>query len=1369
MTCICQYFAKSKKLTIAITTRNHDNSNYAINLFYSIMILIVTMWIILITTSHHVESDKVIIVNNNFRNTTDCCVKGKENCNCSSLFMALQCITDSTTVNITITSESVELHSNATLHSASNIRITSSNRTVIKCNNTGSVSFINTTNVTIHGITWDQCGNPNGSRVDGGISFANITKLTIDNCTFQHSQMCAVSLSSVSDDITIKNSYFMSNGLRKTTGSGEGDCGGLKINAVLNETVIVIKDCVFSGNGKSIDRQYYPIYGLFIEVFELNQVNITLTINRTNFVSNFGGMYLKTEVATFSTFILSEVNVSDNINEGIKLPELQIARGDINLMVLNSTFSNNGNGGLNGYIFAYTANSTINVVIENTNFTDNRAVNFSNRALTIAISSADTTPLSVYVQHSSFVNNKNGTIYISTSQGKVPHLVRFKEVVIKECVATGSYSGSVSVSLHSSLNNTYYFQSVFFIANNYSGITGGALFLKTVNAENDIFITNCEFQSNSGLGEGAAFYVADGVMSNANVYQTIIKITDVNFINNKAGDSIVYVEGGSINNTRISLEDTSFTNNIGTALRLFMSRLTFYTYVLFENNTANSGGALYLEQGSQVYFGNKYANLIVQFVNNTATQYGGVIYTDLPSTCPTINGVMFSSFNWNFKISFMSNKAGIIGNSMYFNIHEFCEINTNANNSNSLLYFPYKFNYSEAHNTAIVTSPHSVELYFPNHDGSYISNKTVFIRNKILGKTITFTGAVFDYFSSPAEPTQFHVKCLHGCTNYKLANNHNWLLVDNVSLLSMTLSGSRVDDFNPINITFALTSILASFNEQIKLQLIIELSPCYSGYFYDVHSNTCACYNHKDIVECYDDYNEIKRGYWFGTVTYPPTFTVSLCPSRYCYFGKHRQETRQGYCFLPSTLDGQCHSHRTGVACGECKTGYTLAYDLPNCINTDKCSVGMTILVIVLTILYWIAVVAAVFVLMHFSHKYNIPSNYAYGIIYYYSIVDILLNNNPYISDAVFQVVAVLSSFAKLTPQLFGQLCLAKGLSGIDQQFIHYTHALAVILILLSVVLVARYSPRLALYVRRYILRVICILLLLSYTSLASTSLQLLQATQYPGYDGLYVYVSPDMKYFNGRHAFYGVVALLCGAIVVIGLPLFLLLEPLILNRWFNFIRVMPLLDQFQSCYKDEYRWFAAYYLICRQVIIIIVYFGNDDYYEMLYYLQTVCVVIAMLHIWTQPYKIDFLNAFDGVVLLTIILVVNANTFTFLSSATSVIIVILVLLPLIVFCIASSKKLILRYIKKLILCFTKSQDQQQYNNLLDSTDHVNTDDDKDNNTNYGRYSYIHIYIYIICTSSIVSCFSNRLTDQLTCKHINRWIVLCTGYRFNLTT
>ena len=174
------------------------------------------MWIIPVSTSHQVES-KVITVNNNGSSDSNCCVEG--NCTCSSLFIALSNIDNSTIINIT--SQSVELHNYTVIGSyhhgpyINNITVTG-NKTIIKCNNTGSVTFTITANVTIHGITWDQCGNPNDPHVDGGIYFDDVTDLTIDNCTFQHSQSCAVVLSAVSDDITIKNSYFMSNSLRKT-------------------------------------------------------------------------------------------------------------------------------------------------------------------------------------------------------------------------------------------------------------------------------------------------------------------------------------------------------------------------------------------------------------------------------------------------------------------------------------------------------------------------------------------------------------------------------------------------------------------------------------------------------------------------------------------------------------------------------------------------------------------------------------------------------------------------------------------------------------------------------------------------------------------------------------------------------------------------------------------------------------------------------------------------------------------------------------------------------------------------------------------------------------------------------------------------
>ena len=45
---------------------------------------------------------------------------------------------------------------------------------------------------------------------------------------------------------------------------------------------------------------------------------------------------------------------------------------------------------------------------------------------------------------------------------------------------------------------------------------------------------------------------------------------------------------------------------------------------------------------------------------------------------------------------------------------------------------------------------------------------------------------------------------------------------------------------------------------------------------------------------------------------------------------------------------------------------------------------------------------------MYFNNQ--VLSGYVYGIIYYYSIVDILLGNNLYISEGAYQVVSIVSS-----------------------------------------------------------------------------------------------------------------------------------------------------------------------------------------------------------------------------------------------------------------------------------------------------------------------------------------------------------------------
>ena len=70
-----------------------------------------------------------------------------------------------------------------------------------------------------------------------------------------------------------------------------------------------------------------------------------------------------------------------------------------------------------------------------------------------------------------------------------------------------------------------------------------------------------------------------------------------------------------------------------------------------------------------------------------------------------------------------------------------------------------------------------------------------------------------------------------------------------------------------INVTLSFRSSINNNYTPIEVSLIVELVPCpdHPGYYYSGTSKVLFCYHH-DVVECYKDYSEIKRSYWFGIV-----------------------------------------------------------------------------------------------------------------------------------------------------------------------------------------------------------------------------------------------------------------------------------------------------------------------------------------------------------------------------------------------------------------------------------------------------------------------------------------------------------------------
>lgn len=710
--------------------------------------------------------------------------------------------------------------------------------------------------------------------------------------------------------------------------------------------------------------------------------------------------------------------------------------------------------------------------------------------------------------------------------------------------------------------------------------------------------------------------------------------------------------------------DTKFSSNKGGALYVSNSSLTFNGRTEFVSNFATSGGAIFLTNQSVFSLEN---GTQISLLNNEAAMYGGAIYTDFVTPCD-VQRKLFESANNSF-VTFTDNIAGSAGRSWYFALNTTCNLTRNISDPNSLLYYPSSFEYTGSKfNNEIGTTLYQLKLLPPAFCISSNTCNDYGISGIMLGQEILIPAQALGYYGNIARPTQVLVNC--STDDYVLAGNSIVLVHNNTLVRGIKILRRKGNSSVATNTTLRLTAI---GKETLSINLRIELSSCVPGFeLVSVNEYLqCKCYQHND-VNCLDDSTTmIKYGYWVGKVK--DQATVAHCPYQYCQFTSC-DVTSFSYCKLPRVQDGQCRYDRTGPACGRCKLGYVLPFDSVKCIKIDKCSLGMTFVVVLLNVVYWFV---SFVVLGIICHIFVFKIDYAFGIIYFYSVIEYLLE---YTDDnwSVFQFITILSSFTKLKPEFLGTLCIAStDWNRIDQLFLHYIHPIAMFSIL-WVLLCCKLPMRIKLFVQRLGIRYICLTLLLVYTSLSSTSIELLLPLTFSSVKGIYTYSSPDIMYFHGRHAVYGVVASITAIVIVTGLPVFLLLEPC-LSRNVNFIKIKPLLDIFQMCYKFNHRYFAAFYLLCR-LIILIVFYSVEDSYNRSFVMLLLCIAITFIHALFMPYANASLNIFDLFILIMATFAASFNTvisFTSFHSAYNGVAIGIVSTPLVVICV-----IILIYFKR---------------------------------------------------------------------------------------
>ena len=467
----------------------------------------------------------------------------------------------------------------------------------------------------------------------------------------------------------------------------------------------------------------------------------------------------------------------------------------------------------------------------------------------------------------------------------------------------------------------------------------------------------------------------------------------------------------------------------------------------------------------------------------------------------------------------------------------------------------------------------------------------------------------------------------------------------------------------------------------------------YYYYYYDLTLFIFDC----SMMDSYGVVGTLA-GYWYDNNI--SSFTNN-CPSEYCkldalYLSNNSHPQREI----------QCRSPWNGNTCAGCnKEHFSIQFDTTNCIPHHKCTfydkVWLGWLVVLFTtIAYWCAIILLLVVALKFKFDANI--GYAYVMLFYYGVLEHVVkkqNGNDYYAaqcginkiqyycdydifgiEMESAMLSSLASIGSLEPPFFRYMKFCLHTEVIDHTFLVYIHPFIVLVILAVIAFAAKWSIRLSNIVKRHSIQLVCLLLLLSYSSMSYTSVQLLKplAIKDRVSDEIewYFYWSPQISLHKGWRVSYVAIAVLC-EVILIAIPLFLLFEKYFVDKFnLNLTRVKPILDQLQGCYKDEYRRFAAFYLLCRQVIYItdlifdilpVFAITLPDY---LFYsvsskhisLIIICTIIMIIHIWFQPYQKKTLNILDTGILLILFFTV----FTSFSSSDGLKL-ILWILPLAIF------------------------------------------------------------------------------------------------------
>ena len=848
-----------------------------------------------------------------------------------------------------------------------------------------------------------------------------------------------------------------------------------------------------------------------------------------------------------------------------------------------------------------------------------------------------------------------------------------------------------------------------FICNNATDNAGGMLILiSSPHFRNVRNIYSFQFMDCVWHGNSAWFSAAVDITSHHSTdvaTGTFPKFTNCNFTSNFVTDQKTIIESKlatqivvgkatfMVTYARAIFEkQVRFEDNFGSALYMGSGFAHFDsgTRAEFINNTGIMGGAVSLQSSSFIEVGQ---NVMFLFTNNTAMARGGAIYSysisqhNLHHHTTSLGCFLHSRRKDNVTFVFSGNRVRSQTNTTYSRGHSVyatsliacsaeCNEGSSQLNASSLFNCSANFMFEDLSAEEQISGPgwnfilpHMNNFsVIPGKEFDLLFNVTDGLNNFVPSTMKAFIDERFDVVVDPA---------------YSLH------------------SGRRMKVHGRPGTNFLLKLERKGFR-QLFLLLNLTLLECPPGFIYrknaSEHSSpidrvgTCKCAwidNYDGILRCSTSKFRayIIRGFWAGYWNDNATdtnFRTARCPLNYCVYNASQLQITY---LLPESANATelgdfiCDQNRTGILCGSCIENHSVYFHSPKykCGPDKNCEYGIFLYIVSeLVPLTVIFVVVMVFNISFTSGALN-------GFILFAQVIDTFALDTYSLRDArlVDSIPAFMFIYGFFNLHFFSlddlSFCLWKGAKTLDVIAFKYVTILFAFLLVLFAVLVMKFCniARLCKVFKKRsygssVIHGLSTFLVMCFVQCVRVSFDILTPREIHGLNrsrqDVRVLISGDVKHFQGDHFFYAIPALLCLTVVVL-IPLILLLWfptgqkllsfcgigetklPRMINKMLCVYRLTPLLDSFQSCFKDNYRFFAGLYFLYRYLSQVAFSFttGLTQFYLII---ELLLIVMLLLHAIAQPYKKRCYNIIDSLLFINLALI-NALSMFLHAKSTS--------------------------------------------------------------------------------------------------------------------